>query len=95
MSRTDVQQGMTPREPNLFFTGKSFHNIRGRLVRLSHHLGNFPTVDALYDEILDIFVSNGEARRPRRERSSNALPWMSFVSDEEMEVFVIFKKIWM
>jgi hypothetical protein len=49
-------------------------------------LSDFGTVNDLYEEILDSFVSNGCERRPRPPRSSAAPAWSNFVSDEDQSV---------
>jgi hypothetical protein len=74
------------RAPNLYFPSKNFAHIRKRLGRIAKNLREFPTVDALYEEILDAFVANGLSRVSRNDRGDHDLPWMAFVSDVELEV---------
>jgi hypothetical protein len=81
-----LQSGLDEREPNFYFPSGNFPRIRRRLLRIAKSLREFPTVDSLYEEILDSFVSNGLVRGARRNRGNHDLPWMAFVSDVELEV---------
>ncbi len=82
----DPQAGMRPRAPNFYFPDTAFHDIRRRLLRLAHNLGEYRTVDALYEEILASFTSFGVERNRANHQDFPDLPWTSFLGDHEREV---------
>jgi hypothetical protein len=77
---------MSPRPPNFYFPDSSFVGIRRRLLRLSRDLSRYTDPDALYDEILDCFVSHGVERRSSSSRRISEFPWASFIPDSDAEV---------
>ncbi len=82
----DRPESLVDRKPSLYFTPSGLRLVRRRLKRLSRELQSYSTVDALYEEILDCFTSNGRERRPRPPKSSSAPAWVNFVPDEIQEV---------
>jgi hypothetical protein len=77
---------MHTRAPNFYFPDTAFHGIRCRLLRLAHDLGDYRTVDSLYEEILASFTSFRVERRHPSAQGFPDLPWKSFLSEHEREV---------
>jgi hypothetical protein len=55
-------------------------------MRLAHNLGDYRSVDALYEEILDSFTSFGIEQSRSSAQGFPDLPWTSFLADREREV---------
>jgi hypothetical protein len=77
---------MNTRAPNFYFPDNAFPGIRRRILRLAHDLGNYRTVDSLYEEILASFTSFGVERRRSAAQGFPDLPWTSFLNEHEREV---------
>ncbi len=81
----DVNRTLLTREPNMYFTYSNLGSVSRALRRLSNAMSFGWSLDRLYDEVLSCFREYGSASRGRTN-SPRHEPWMSFLSDDELEV---------
>ncbi len=76
---------MTPRERNLYLTYQGLGAVTRSLRHLSERMQISWTIDRLNDEILQCFYAHGHTSRGRVHSPAHE-PWMTFLSDNELEV---------